>query len=97
MRSCGKISSRAIQTRTSGMLCPCSMVFLSVETCRASMCMSDTVARPTLTLWSRRVSDGDESQAERELTVGVDFNNKIALVKYGRVFRGLKIKGKSSG
>jgi N-acetylated-alpha-linked acidic dipeptidase len=28
-----------------------------------------------------------------QLTPGVDFNDKIVLVKYGGVFRGLKIKG----
>ena len=30
------------------------------------------------------------------ISTGIDFSDKIAIVKYGHVFRGLKVKGESS-
>jgi len=93
VRSCEKTSSRATRTRSSATRCRCSMDCLSAETYRANTYTLDMDARPISTPWSRRVSREVWAQNEQKLIVGVDFNGKIALVKYGRNFRGLKIKG----
>ena len=66
-----------------------SMVYLSAETSRASSCTQGTATRRTLTCSCRKVGPC----VGTDLTSGVDFTGKIAIVKYyGGNFRGLKIK-----